>query len=728
MALAFTVPAINDLDSLSATSLTDNANGTYDTTEIHVDAVNRKFYLKGAGNLANAGTGITGQALYSFFKYIWKNTASITRYDFPMLSITNEQFEFINGWSYDDSVAVTQTVTITGDANIDFNDTENTITHTGPYDFRQFQAGDTVDVTGTTSNNTTYTVISSTKDTITVASITTQELNQTAVLTEAFSTVTSKMIRTAGWGVAESANGGVYNKVEYAGVVTLGTFVDVVDRAYYIQDTSFTAATNDTTYTGPVNEAVVIKKVADANSGSTPLADITFTGSNTITTPANGTDLSVFSAGDIITVTNTASNNGTYTVTGTPTATSMSIVETGTAEGPVGAVLTVDYSSVYKLFLRERGKLYADSQLSDIGVTTMTYIVYRFPLSNGTDLKILTTVDTQIDADSAVPASEDIYDAIQVKYLVNPAGGTTPVNIVGPYTNGATYALGDVVFDATNSQAQTTASWYYVSATPGTSSGADMNSDTQNTWTRWDDTQGEREVNGVRYAFSVIIDAEDTHANAGTPYTFSAGASKDQVYEFAQWALRLTGQLNEGATGNEIRNGNVAEQLVEFIGDVLHTKPGVFIDSFKETDANSIVFHDYADNTAGYPLTVTVTINFNSNLSSDADAVFRAYYTELAGENDFNKLAAIEVNKADATKVGSEISNAVPGSGVYEFSYAYDEDTAGGNRTVSNPTDITVVAIGLNTGQHVKASGQITTTGATISLVAPLERNYSNPT
>ncbi len=47
-----------------------------------------------------------------------------------------------------------------------------------------------------------------------------------------------------------------------------------------------------------------------------------------------------------------------------------------------------DRRSYFKVFVREQGKVYAQSQLSDIGVTTMTYQVYRFPLANSSDSKI----------------------------------------------------------------------------------------------------------------------------------------------------------------------------------------------------------------------------------------------------------------------------------------------------------------------------------------------------
>jgi len=729
MAKSYLVAGIVDLDNLSATSLVDNTNGTYDTTEIHIDCVNKKFYFKGAGNLASAGTGVTGQALYSFFKYIWKNTASITRYDFPMLSITNEQFEFINGWQPNDAQTVTQLVTITGNGDIDF-DGANTITHSGSYDFRQFEVGDTISVSGTTNNNGTdnFTVTAVTKTTITTTEAGTSELNVSAVLTESFTTTTRELIRTAGWAEQDldSAGSSNYNKITYAGLITLGSMVDVTDQPYYAQDSSYTASTINTSYTGPVNQAVRIAAKADAFSSGDN--DITF-GDGTGIITSTTTDLSVFKVGDIITVSNTTSNNTTFTITTVTSANSIT-VDSGantTSEGPVGATITWSATDYFKIYVRERGKTYSDADLLDIGVSTMTYIVYRFPLSNATDLKIITTADTEIDSDSAVPASVDPYDDIKITYLTNPDTLTGRVHIVGAYENGFNYALGDVVQDVGDSMGNGEDRWYYVDASTGVSNGADMASDTAHTWTAWDDTYGEREISGSFYAFHTIIDGEDSTANTGTPYTASGGASINEVYEFSQWGLRLSGYIDED---NTTQYGNIADSLVAFIGDTLHTLPGVFVDSLKETDTNSIVFHDYSDATATYPLTVTVTINFNNNLSTDTDAVFYAYYSDLIGTNDFDTVSAIQVNKADLTKVGADITNNVPDGAAgssYQFSYAYDEDTASGFRTVSTPVGMTVVAIGLNTGQYVKASGTVDNTGGTISLVAPLERNYSNP-
>lgn len=49
------------------------------------------------------------------------------------------------------------------------------------------------------------------------------------------------------------------------------------------------------------------------------------------------------------------------------------------------------------LYAREQAKSYATSDLAGIGVTQLTYQAYRFPLANGTDLKV-TETDVTVDA------------------------------------------------------------------------------------------------------------------------------------------------------------------------------------------------------------------------------------------------------------------------------------------------------------------------------------------
>lgn len=741
-----------DLDALSPRSNTTNdaladqvnesPTGVYTTNggagggEIVVDGNNKKIYFQAAAgnNFEFAGSGITGQALYSFLKYLWKNVESITKFDFPMLSITNEQFEIQNGWYLDDAQTLTQkvrqtaSVVITNQNQIDTTDTT--------VDFRKYEVGDTITITGASNAGITGTVASSTKTQIVVSGTPFTNATESTQIDADFTTTSSQLVRTAGWSVRDVEDS--YTKEIYSGVITLGTLVDQVDRPYYVQDSSTTAVVNDTVYTGPANEAVAILARADstAASGNSDL-DIAFSGTNTITSTT--TDLSVFKVGDTITVTNTDSNNGTFTVTTpAPTATNINIVETGTSEVAGAATLVADRRSTFKIFVRERGKTYADADLQDIGVTTMTSIVYRFPVTNATDLNITSTADTDISSGTVVPATVNPYDDIQISYLEASAG--VPYDIVGlasDLSDGATVTAGQVYKDG-----QSPGRWFKVTST-GTINAAGISNYNNNGGTAvLAAFEGEREVKGVFYAFTVIIDANDQHANSGTPYVDTGNnTTVEDVYEFCQWALRRDGILNEGSTGNAQRNGNIADLLVEFVGPTLVTKAGVFIDSLASTDQNSVEFTEFSDasftgaSTITYPRVVTVTLNFNSNLATDADAVFYVYYNATPNGNNFGESNALQVVASSGSDVGTGISNNVPDETVagqgstFSFTYSYDEDTTGGRSiTPAADVDVVAVAIGLDTGQYVKSAvTPIKSTGASISLVAPLERNFDDP-
>ena len=75
---------------------------------------------------------------------------------------------------------------------------------------------------------------------------------------------------------------------------------------------------------------------------------------------------------------------------------------------------------------------------------------------------------------------------------------------------------------------------------------------------------------------------------------------------------------------------------------------------------------------------------------------------------------------------GADISGAVPGASV-AFDYDYDNNTQGG-RTAGTDADIVIRAIGTDTAAFVEVFGTITrATGLSFSVVAPLERNFTNP-
>jgi len=736
--MAAILTPIVDLDDINTNW--DNsafATGIFQSDEVYIDADNKVFYFKGTagGGFENIGSGVTGQALYSFFKDRWKNDVYLPQYEFPMLSITNEQFEFINGWKIDDTTSVTHATS------------------------------------GGTST-------------------------------------TRKMIRTAGWSEVE-VDGTVSRR--YFGFVSLGA-LGSTDQIYYVQDSSFEAATVNTAYTDAVNEAIQFYgNIEAAAGGDTAADDFAGTASGTATTvdftastkTINFTAAHGFAEGDVIRISGSTNNNNVLIVDTVVDSDTITVKETLTNE-TVGATAThvgFDRSEYFKAFVRTRGKTYADADLVDIGVSETTYIVYRFPITNATDLNIKTTddaaftgstistisgngttitIDTSAahglyvgapvtvsgttgynanyvvegvtDSDTITIASTtnagtenagtlklQYVASIDITYLPNPDSGTGDVVIKGDWTTATTFELGDVVFDVGNSSgAANGARWYYLDATTGDSTGANLAADSNNTWVEWTPGQRDIEEDGTFSAYSVVYDLN----SAGT----TPGATKEVAYEYAQYQLRLTSDINAGTNTN--RKGNIADPLVFFVGSTLNTysdtsiPSAVVLDDIADIDVNNVQYNEAVLVTGRTnrihlaPTVVLVTVNFNNNLFSDDDAIFKAYYTTGtdtgSGTRDFGTPRALVVQRTSggvASDVGSDVSNDVPSNGVYTFNYAYTADDTNGRTTGVNAADvnITIVAIGLNTGQYVTSAGNITDAGATFSLVAPLERNYTNP-
>ena len=91
---------ITDPDSL-VDSAADDAS-----TEVDIDTTAKTITLNIAGNLST--DGVTIKALYSFLKEEWKNdpnTKNLPAFPFPMVPITDEAFELVDGWDFEDDTA-----------------------------------------------------------------------------------------------------------------------------------------------------------------------------------------------------------------------------------------------------------------------------------------------------------------------------------------------------------------------------------------------------------------------------------------------------------------------------------------------------------------------------------------------------------------------------------------------------------------------------------------------
>lgn len=355
-----------------------------------------------------------------------------------------------------------------------------------------------------------------------------------------------------------------------------------------------------------------------------------------------------------------------------------------------------DYRSYFKVFLREYAKTYAQSANTEIGAATMTYQAYRFPLTNGSDLKV-THDDTTVSTTTP-------YTEVNITYLRASNGNV--YTVLGNYNPSSfVYSIGNVVKDTGNNR------WY--KCILGYTSSATLPSANSTNWAAY---EGERQIGTAYYPFTVLIDA-DTDVAA----TASGDAVRAQVYEKIQYLLRQASDIDD-SSGTV--TGKTADLLLRFVGDTLVTYNGVYIDSYNSNDINDIEFYDALGNKATFPYVATITLSFGDNLKNDASAKYWLFFTTLPGAgNDFGESGAVLVQNATATNITGDVS----GASSVTWTFDYDNNTQGG-RTASTAADVTAVALGLTTGQYVRATGTISRSKANgVSLVAALERNYANP-
>ncbi len=589
-------------------------SGTTFNTPLSLNTTTKVITITpGSGILPDSADGVTGQALYSALKLLWKNNTTYIKFPFPMEAITPEQFEFISGWAPS-------------------------------------------------------------------------------------SDVTRKSLRNCGW--VERKTDGTITK-SYSGIVSLGS-LGLSDQPYY-QQNSETEKPVNFSFPGPVNEAVSIRLVSTCSSTT----DVN-NSSNTFTNNNHG-----FSNGDKVKFTTSGvapvgltNNNYYYIVNKTDNTFKVESTIGGgevdiTSDGTGDQTFTKDSTSFMKLFAREYQKTYASSQLSDIGVTEMTYIVYRFPLANAADSLKITHNDGVVSGSSP-------YTETNITWVRDSSNNYVVYNVRGDWATSTAYALSDVVKGTDDH-------WYKCilahTSTTGTKpiTGGSYSSN-------WASYEGERQLGTNYYPFTIIIDA-DTDVGINV----SGDARLTEIYEKIQYQLRQSTDIDAGSNGTVI--GKTATNLLRFVGDTLVTSPGVFIESLNSNDINNVQFYDSTNTQRTFPFVAAGTLTFNSNLISDASAIFRMYFTTLPGSADFGTSNAVLVKDS----LSNDISGLVNGNSSISFSFAYDSNNQGG-RTPGTDANITIVAIGLATGQYVSTTATITrSSGQNISLVSSLERNYINP-
>lgn len=367
----------------------------------------------------------------------------------------------------------------------------------------------------------------------------------------------------------------------------------------------------------------------------------------------------------------------------------------------------------FKIFVREWEKLYAQSELFDIGVSSLSYQAYRFPLTNGADLKIsveFANLVAELDANSDGVPDVGVYANVNITYLRDPTTGNI-FNVRGNFASATVYALGDVVKDTGNNR-------WYKNILAYTST-ATLPSANATNWSAY--TEGERLIGINYYAFTVIVDGDTSVA------TSSSGAARtNEIYTAVQYRLRQDLDIDAG-TGGTV-TGKTASALLRFVGDTLVTSTGVYVDSFNTQDTNAIEFTDALGVPHTFPFVAALTVNFGTNLQNDQYSKYWIFFTN-AGGNLFGTTNAIIVEDKDGNPMADVVNPDWPTKrSEFTHSFNYDSNVQGG-RTPEVNAAITAVGLGLSTGQYVTATGVIArSTANSITLTASLERNYAQGT
>lgn len=380
-----------------------------------------------------------------------------------------------------------------------------------------------------------------------------------------------------------------------------------------------------------------------------------------------------------------------------------------------------DLRTSLTLYVREQGQLFGQASLADIGVTTMQAIAYRFPISTGADLKIV-AADTAIKASgSGYPADTAPYDGMSITYHATPQARAL---------QGGSYNFG-VIVDGNGQTLQKVYEFIQYALRQNADIDADAGSVTgkiAKALARYvgDTMYTNASDNDQGGGTGVFIDDFSTADVNGVYFTDNTGASRNFAY-----VATVTFNFND----NLVNDGSakwwayfsdltavarsVADAGITAADGTLTSATAAFVAGDKDT-----LVRIAGAGTAGaahFARIVSVTNGTTVEVTPNAVTTVSGAALDIYG-NDWGMSGAVIVDDATPADMTGTIT-ATPVTKTFD----YDGNTQGG-RTAGTDAAITVVAIGLATGQYVKATGTIERSKSnSVSLVAPLERNYLNP-
>lgn len=369
-----------------------------------------------------------------------------------------------------------------------------------------------------------------------------------------------------------------------------------------------------------------------------------------------------------------------------------------------------DYTDYFRAFLRIQGKTHDNyNLLAAQGLALLEPTLYRFPLSNGSDLNIS---ETDGNIDTLTP-----YTNCSLDYLT---GSHTTVTTWAATT---AYVAGDIVRVGSGAYVGR-----YLRCTVGGTSGASAPTGAgADGSVTWEVDPGERQISGVYYHFSRILD----WGNTTTTITRFEG------YEWGQRQLRKTTDINANTNGDAFGTvfGNVAEELHSFRGSDLVLQPGVWVDDFNVNDQNNLIFQPHPVDGAAvvevtFDFVAAGSFVFSQNMidALDADTRVTLYFLndDAPGDNtgaDFDTANAIIVDDNSGVDIDYQVT-----AGTLVWDYDYDNNPQRGAGAAGTDAPVVLQICGLGDYENFFIEFTITrATGQTVNVTAPDERVFSNP-
>ena len=399
---------ITDPDNLAYADYTYNIAIDPDTADggsaahLLIDFPARKFALTaplygetargGVGTLvgfANTG-GVSGQALYSKFKNIWKTDPEAIRFPFPMEAITPESFEFINNWTPDEETLDSRSSTA-------------------------FITRKLIRDAGWAEKNAAGNIKRKYFGIITLGGLSVSGLNTSAQFPTGIATVYCSQFDP---GITTSVDLGTTNAdTTLNRIIFPGSAVDMYtgNRIIVQHDAADVGLGANVTH----NDAFFISYASGAESAQPQPTGVGYSFSlhTTRADALAGINSVVLTDGNTGIVTFRNQSDGPNFIIGITE-------EGGQANEPFifyatkdddGSTVLYDYTDYFKIYYREEGKTFAEQSIDQIGVTVLNNQAYRIPLQSIVDPNI----DTSLYTDSQIVASSDIQ-GIGVSFFQEP--------------------------------------------------------------------------------------------------------------------------------------------------------------------------------------------------------------------------------------------------------------------------------------------------------------------